>query len=365
KLKTLGIHEQIQQLFVDEDNNLWCISDKNVYYYDFTLKQLSTIGLTSQLVVCDMDCRHSKGYLLLKDGSIAYIDKENKSIQSIARLEYNFSTLTPRIYIDKKQRIWIYSTHGYEISCYSIKDNAWISFPGQEKLTKEHCNITALTDDSKGNIWIGTDNNGIIIAQFDKQTYTQLCKDYTHTYSLPCNHITTIYEDENNLMWIGTGKQGVSYTNLNKIEIKNHLSYRQEDISSLFEDEQGSLWLGFDGEGIARYDIKENIYHYYNQKNKSIPSDLIVSSFYDSQGRLWWSSFGGGVFYYQNGKFTLPTLKPTSSITEWPQYIRRIAEDGNKNLWFATYSQGLYKWEPTGNLKAFHTENSPLITNYS
>ena len=364
KLEALGINETIQQLFVDEDQNLWCVSKDSIYYYQFESNILKQIEVPDSMVICDMNCRNSLAHLLLADGSIASINMEKSTIQAITQVPYNFNTLTPHIYIDRDYRIWIYFAHGHEIFCYSSKEKEWLSFPGREKLYNEHCNITTLTDDQKGNIWIGTDNNGVIISQFSKNTYTQLSKDFNSPYSLPCNHITSIYEDENNLMWIGTGKQGVSYTNLNKINIQNHPLPSQEDISSLFEDKKGNLWFGFDGEGIAKYDYTKETYTYFKQKEKSIPSDLIVSSYMDSKDRLWWGSFGGGTFYYKDKKFNIPKISETSPIKELPNYIRKIAEDANGDIWFATYSQGLYRLDSSGNLNAYTTDNSCLLTNY-
>lgn len=361
KLRVLGINASIKQLYVDEDENLWCVSNDRIYYYQFDTKKLHEIVLPTSIAICDINCRNSQAYILLDNGRIGHVSLSSKSIQLMPNIQYNFSTLTPHIYIDRESRLWIYSKHGYEILCYSIKEKRWISFPGQKQLFQKHCNITSLTDDSEGNIWIGTDNDGIIISNFSNNTYTQLGKDYKHIYSLPCNHITTIYEDENHLMWIGTGKQGVSYTNLNKINIRNHPSSKQEDISSLFEDKQGNLWIGFDGEGIAKYDIQNETYTYYNQKNKDIPSDLIVSSYMDSEDRLWWATFGGSAFYYQQGSFHTPQLNSKQNL---PNYIRKITEDANKNIWFATYSHGLYKLDTDGNIQTFTTDNSCLLTNY-
>ena len=90
---------------------------------------------------------------------------------------------------------------------------------------------------------------------------------------------------------------------------------------------------------------------------------MIVCSFHDNKGRVWWGSFGGGAFYYQNGQFT-PLKAPENNPVELPQYIRRITQDNAGNLWFATYSQGLYCLEPSGMLKDYTMSNSTLLTNY-
>lgn len=364
KLKSMGIHQPIEQLFIDEDRNLWCSTNNTLHYFQFSENTLNELNIPIQTTISDMNCRNKKAYLLLNNGNIVHVDWENKNLETITHINHDFSNLAPHIYVDKKGHIWIYTTHGNEIGCYSIENNEWIAFPGQEVLSKEHCNITALSDDGKGNIWIGTDSRGIIISHFQEQTYTRLHKGSNMSHSLPSNHITSIYQDKNNLIWVGTGKQGVSYTNLHKINIKNHPSIKFEDISSLIEDQDGNLWIGLDGEGITKYDVNNKTNIHYRQASKSIPSDLIVCSYLDSQNRLWWGTFGGGAFYYQNGAFNTPEFYTNNSKSENPYYIRRITEDSSKNIWMATYAQGLCKWEPTGNIKSYTTENTDLLTNY-
>lgn len=363
-LHKIGIFESPRQLFIDDDKNLWCVADNTLYYYIFSDETLYKQSLPGSVNIADMACRNKRCYILMTDGNVINIDWMHKSITKLFHTEIH-TTYVPHIYLDFSSRLWVYAPHSADVKCYSLTENNWIDFAARTELSRERTMITTITDDGKGNIWIGTDGRGIFICPYDKEKgkVTRLFKDVDKLYSLPDNHVTYIYKDNRDVIWIGTGKQGVAYSGLNNLIFENHYCPQLEDVSCFYEDGEGKLWLGFDGEGIASYDKDKNTYTYYKSKNKEIPSDLIVCSFHDNKGRVWWGSFGGGAFYYQNGQFT-PLKAPENNPVELPQYIRRITQDNAGNLWFATYSQGLYCLEPSGMLKDYTMSNSTLLTNY-
>lgn len=360
----MGISQSPRQLFIDEDKNLWCVIGHTLYYYTFSNEMLHEQVLPDYADIVNMTCRNSKCYFLLTDGCVVTIDWKRKSVVKLFHAKIQSSYL-PRIYLDYSSRLWIYAPHSTEIKCYSLERNKWIDFETLAELKNGHTMITAITDDSKGNIWIGTDGRGVFVCPSDKETgkATQLFKDINSLYPLPDNHVTYIYKDIHDMIWVGTGKQGVAYSNLNNFIFENHYCPQLEDVSCFLKDGKGRFWMGFDGEGIADYDEKKDIYTYYKAKSGLIPSDLIVCSFLDNKGRIWWGSFGGGAFYYQNGQFFPLTTSEDDSV-ELPHYIRRITQDSAGNLWFATFSQGLYCMDPSGVLKAYTMNNSSLLTDY-
>lgn len=362
KLGPLGINNKIDQIFIDEDKSLWCVANSTLYCYHFDAEKLFSLTLPRDMEVVDLACRNSRAYLLLSDGTVASVNWVLNEIQHEMHVE-DLIGFQPRLYIDSRYCLWFYSTHGSRVSCYSTVERQWVDFPGKNELNTEHNNITAVTDDGKGNIWIGTDNNGIYICHLNEKMFTNLYKESKQLFTLPSNHITCFFKDNMQIMWVGTSKQGVAYSCLNEVIFENIICSRQEDVSCLLEDRMGNLWLGFDGEGIAciRQDGTQD--RYYKSKDSSLPSNLIVSSYLDSKGRIWWGSFGDGPFYFENGKFTIPAYDSHNGVAR-PNYIRRIAEDEMGNIWFATYTQGLYCLDTTNTLTAYTMANSKIVTNY-
>ena len=362
-LGKLGIQGVAKQLYIDEDHNLWCIVNHSLYHYQFKKNKLSHFSLPDSAQIMDLTCRQSNAYLLLSDGNIATINWSSNTIQHETQIKL-YSEFQSHIYIDSTYNLWLYATHGSHIECYSPKEKEWVSFAGQKELNNGHNIITTVTDDGKGNIWIGTDNKGIFICHSYNNKFTQINKEGDKLFSLPSNHITSIFKDEQDIMWIGTGKKGVAYSSLHDIIIENYRCPQQEDVSCLLEDKNGDLWLGFDGEGIAKYNKTLDKYTYFKLKENSIPSNLTVCSYLDSKERIWFGSFGGGAYFHKDGKFTSLTSITKTQHIEQPHYIRRITEDAKGNLWFATYTQGLYCLNNDGSFSSYTMNNSLLLTNY-
>ncbi|MGL4851698.1 MAG: hybrid sensor histidine kinase/response regulator transcription factor [Phocaeicola sp.] len=361
-LEKLGIPGVPKQLFIDEDKNLWCVVDNTLYNYRFGQKELLQLSLPRNAGIIDLTCRSLSAYLLLTDGHIVSIDWGVNAIRRVIQAEIH-TAFQPYIYLDAASHIWVYNSHSPDIACYSMKENNWVSFVGQDALKQSNATITTVIDDGKGRIWIGTDNRGVFICHYKERNYTWLCKEVNKFYSLPSNHITAIFKSSQDIMWIGTGKQGIAYTCLSHITFENKRCPQQEDVSCLLEDETGDLWLGFDGEGIAHYNKKSDRYTYFKSKEGGTPSDLIVCSYRDSKGRIWFGSFGGGAFYYANGTF-YRLQQISQGNLDAPSYVRRITEDRYGNLWFGTFTQGVFCLDAAGDLSVYNTGNSALLTNY-
>lgn len=360
----LGITEKPNSLYIDEDGNLWTSNKQNVYYYRYDTKQLHSFQIPAQTELLYVSCRDANAYLLLSNGNIVSADTKSNTIkkETIVNLKEGFQ---PRIYVDSQYNIWFFITHGQSMKCYSTSKKKWLPLHEQKDFINENNNITSITDDRKGNIWIGTDNNGIFIYNIENRSINQIYKEAYRPFTLPSNHITCFFKDDKDIMWIGTGKQGVTYTDLNAMTFENIYTPKQEDVSSLLEDQEGNLWLGFDGEGIAHLNTKQNKYTYYNTQNHSIPSNLIVCSFLDSNNKIWWGSFGGGVFFHQDGKFIqLKDMLSDKKNIILSQYIRKIIEDHEGNIWIGSYDHGIYCLDKYGEIQNYSLENSTLKTNY-
>ena len=109
------------------------------------------------------------------------------------------------------------------------------------------------------------------------------------------------------------------------------------------------------------YDINKDCYTNYRVENGTLPCNLIVCSYKDSKGRIWWGSFGAGALYFENNSFH--TLKSNNN-EEYPLYIRRITEDNIGNLWFATFTQGIFCLDKDGKFTNYNNTNCIISTNY-
>lgn len=360
QLAPLGINGKIEMLYVDYEQNIWCMADGNLYYYTFKDKQLRQLPLPGKRLM-HIVSRQLHSYLLFADGEIAQINWQTKTLQKILLLKLP-SSGEHRMYMDTQFRLWVYTIYAPYMQCYDTSNQKLVHFLGEEVLKTDF--VKSIIDDENGNIWIGTNSKGIYILNSRQQDkLTPINRDSEAPFSLPSNHINCFYKDNQDIMWIGTTKQGVAFTCLNNTSFEICRTPEQEDISCLQEDKNGYLWLGYDGKGLARYDSKKKNYKLFDTKNSTIPSDLIIGSYLDSKGRIWFGSYGGSIFYEEDGNFH-PIKFPADKDSENPiKYARHIIEDQYENLWIGTFMHGLYRMDKKGEFTSYTSQNSSLYTN--
>lgn len=354
RLRPLGINDKIEMIHVDYEQNLWCMAGNKLYYYDFQDKKLQELSFPDKELL-HIVSRQSYSCLLFSNGEIAEVDWETKTVRKIVQLELPRSG-EHRIYMDTRLRLWIYTIYTSNLQCYDIQNRKMFEFSGKETIQSDI--VKAIIDDGNGNIWIGTNSKGIYILNEQTDNLMHIHRDSGTPFSLSSNHINSFYKDNQDILWVGTTKQGVAFTDLNNTAFEICKTPEQEDISCFQEDRNGNLWLGFDGKGLACYDSKQKNYKLFNTHNSNIPSNLIIGSYLDSKGKMWFGSYGGGIFYEQNGTFF-----PFEQILEPIEYVRHIADDKYGNLWVGTFMHGQYCIDNGGKITSYTKENSCLYTN--
>ena len=358
RLATLGITEPITWLCTDDHLNLWALSRHRIFFYDFSGKKLSVIDNLSETSIIRVTSYGGEAYALAENGDFFRVDMRS------CKLMYENSIYMPdtfwrMIYLDTQGRLWFYIKHYPDncLHCYSVREKKWSASTVLEPLSKMI--LTSLTDDGKGSIWIGTENDGVYIysTNVGGEDFRRLdCREGTGR--LPSNHISSLYKDSRNTMWIGTSKRGAVYMDLTDPLFSVKRFSGKEDVSCIVDDREGNLWVGFDGSGLLRIDSNghETL---FNQKNGSLPTDIVTCSLVDRSGRLWIGTFGHGVFYKEGQRF----VPFSCGDVKQQLFITCMTEDSDGNLWFGSIYQGLSCYQRDGGERLFTTDNSILKTN--
>jgi PAS domain S-box-containing protein len=179
--------------------------------------------------------------------------------------------------------------------------------------------------------------------------------------------IYCIFQDSRGFLWLGTDNgvnryDGCSFkTYRNQMENPGSLS--QNTVRAIIEDRSGALWIGTFG-GLNRFDPKKETFTHY-QKDPGNPNSLghnfILSLLADRWGNLWIGTYGGGLdrFSPRTGTFTHYRTVPGDSSSLSDNNVRRIYEDRWGNLWIGTYNGGLNKFLPqTGTFTRYQADPS-------
>ncbi|QZT36663.1 response regulator [Halosquirtibacter xylanolyticus] len=213
--------------------------------------------------------------------------------------------------------------------------------------------------DHKGELWIGTERNGLLQFNPRNETFTQHMHKSNDPNSIGSNHVRTMFEDHSGVLWIGTVRGGLNNTNIERQPFM-HFYHRNNDPSSLSsnlidglcEDHNGNLWVGTFDKGINVIDFKENDYTIYHP---TLPQGVtrILSVTQDRHGRIYCGSNKPGLLSFkwdniQKKISDLQHIEITDSLKRTYSNISKIYIDSSGIFWMGVHNTklGLVRYNP-------------------
>jgi len=236
--------------------------------------------------------------------------------------------------------------------------------------TVEPLEIMALHMTHENRLCIGTYGKGVIILNTITGKTEQITTGNTpgHPYS---NDIYCMTEDSRGNIWAGTNGAGIHVIRNNKIIVtyspnpsgpNERLLPINGYIRAFAEDADKNIWIGTHGGGVAVYQPGSDTWTIFNQDNSRLPSNKIQSLLSDSRGMMWVGTDGGGLsmFNKQKKQFTRFTEKDGLQNTT----IYQIVEDRHGQLWLST-NTGISSMDPTSHkFRNFTSYNGVQNSNF-
>ncbi len=278
------------------------------------------------------------------------------------------------IYEDSRGELWIGTDGGLNLGIKNSKGEIF-SFKKYLHVPNDissisHNEIYAISEDNAGNLWIGTNGGGLNLLDKDRKSFTCYTHDPLDIRSLSYNEIRSLFKDRSGTMWIGTYGSGIDKVTRGAGEIilykyrpneRNSLSH--PIVWSIYEDRDGNLWIGTHGGGLNKLDRKNNKYtHYQHQPNNqnSLSNDIVRVVYEDSDGIFWIGTHGGGIckFNPRTNIFTTYQHETNNPNSLAFNEIRCIYEDSEGGLWIGTYGQGVDRFDKETEIFT-HYKNDP------
>ncbi len=241
---------------------------------------------------------------------------------------------------DQYGNFWV-GTEDAALNKFNPRTGSFIHFyPSVNATSISHSNIHALLTD--GNyLWVGTYEHGLNKLDIPSGKVIKRYAADTGTNSLKSNFVVTAYKTRKGEILIGTWAGLFRYnpTGDDFTQIKYVPSTAR--VYSITEDHTGKIWICTKGNGVYWYDAGSNTkgnYTYDPHNDKSLSGMIVNNVYEDSYFNLWFATEDGGLskFNTKTGNF-----KRYNTKTGFPaNFIFKILEDNNKNLWVST-SRGL------------------------
>lgn len=265
--------------------------------------------------------------------------------------------------IDKKQRIWIGTTDkDVGILIYDLKKRKFVQddLLNEEVLTGTKASFFEILSDSKGNIWLGTEPDGLFRIDPIRNQLDTLNYSIFDSNSLSSNSIGDLYEDENRNLWIMC-----DYGNINVVVhqdadqiVQTHsaaLYNNPARVHSLFKSQDGSLWFGTEGKGILHLDPntgKEEAYLVEDDYSSgfSVQSILEVDT-----NTVWIATIGDGLWAFDKIEKKAVRVPLVDREGERALIVHKLYRDQRDRVWVLT-EMGFFVYSKGGGSLAQFTE---------
>ena len=379
-----------QYFHEDPDGNLWVISTDE--QFGFRLLRLEEEGLVSEtngpsgfnegnsVPVNWQSSPDGVLYLSTLNGLYELHQKEIR-YSPINELEIFQDHILFTAHIESDGTVWlIVTTPSNQTMVYTYKEGMarHVSLP----LTAWWQGLTNIFRDSHGRTWFGNFSQGIAMQDAGKGQITY----YNQNNGLPSDFILNYLEDHEGNIWMGSQGNGIiQYSRNNFIAYDFENIIKGNVVRAIYQDSKGNYWFGVAGTGIVKFngtefksyskdqypgignvreftEIDNNTillatlaglfhfngkYFYRVDEQYGFSTQLAFSGIIRDENVFWFSTFGNGIFRITGGQVENFTINNTGMQSN---QVHSMFKDADGNMLFSTNS-GLTKY----NGKEFRT----------
>ncbi|CDF79797.1 histidine kinase [Formosa agariphila KMM 3901] len=356
--------DYITSLYKDSSNRLWVGNSKGIDMADLNVP---------------LDSITFKHYNLYQNSALPIKSTNNVNV----------------FYEDSKHQVWIGGVNGLSKLSRDTQGDIYFQ-PVNQLINLPNINVKTITEDSFGNlilgtangiyrylpnnetnpiqfiyegvyntvaisdnhIWAGTDNGLIEFTNLSETETPKLVSIYKYdqknpNYSLSRNTVKSVFIDHTGIVWVGSNGGGINKFDPHRkqfLHIKKNLdpnSLSNDKIRSIFEDSSQNLWIGTEGSGlnlVYKEDVNNgfNKFEHFSKINKVFAIEEIQLK--DSRKLFVGGENTPGLFEIDLSEKTIYTEDDLKPITGVSNSVFSILQDQDKNIWIGTYNGGINRW---------------------
>ncbi|MEO7489621.1 MAG: two-component regulator propeller domain-containing protein [Ferruginibacter sp.] len=225
----------------------------------------------------------------------------------------------------------------------------------KEKFSFDNDQVTFITEDITGSIWIGSMWSGI--NRYD--TLTKKITHYEGSNGFPDSSAWNAFISRDGVLWLSTQSNNLFRVG-NFPKTINSIN-AEGGGHGILEDAEGGLWIGTNGNGLLQYDRQKYLVQHFNvdrSEQNSLFDSSIICLFQNNRDTIWLGTGDGvGIFNTVTKKFSKFPLG-FSFKDRNGSAIFSIFQDKKGFKWFAT-GEGIVRYNAAdGSFKGYqHNED--------
>ena len=251
--------------------------------------------------------------------------------------------------------------------CYDLDRNLWVG-TGTGLYMMEHQSgkwrlythkeynqllsdrITKIFCDSRGILWIGTEM-GLVRHDHLSDSFKPISTNLGHDVN-----ITTISEDREGNIWIGTWYDGIALLDIKKSHMSFcRLNMTPERVRAIFHKSPVEMFICSDS-GLFLYDKRSGDISPFKFE-EWMPDKSYYSFYEDREGGYWIGTYFNGVCYISPKSRNMWTFSPGTNCA-----VSQFCELPDKSILIATENYGLISFDPVEN-KVYPAPYQPACDN--
>ena len=263
----------------------------------------------------------------------------------------HFDTFYKIVHDPVTKTLWACTREGV---CYLEEDIPNAEWKGYSSIGNNPLNFNNdIATDGQGNIWLCTQNNGILQVNTQPSIFKLWNLDKSHT-QLTINYIYSILTTDGENFWLGLNPYGIALHNrktgktLFNHEIPGLANIQQRalttSISDIAKRSNGEIWFANNSYGvIVKPAAEKPAFLLTHETHPSIIQDNFVNTLFESDDKIMWIGQRNGLsIVYPNNQGTAITMKEgKKDLTSCD--IRHISQDKEENIWLATDNEGIIR----------------------
>ena len=338
----------VDTIYQDSQGYMWFGTGTGLSRYDGNrIKSFSkhTHQLTDDYISDIVEDNQNRLWIGTRNGGVNIYDPTKNSFQSLESLVADTSSLFSnriRALTITNEQLWIGTQKGLNRLNLNNYELEQVSLPFNDKNVSTVVKVLAFTQDSKNNLWIGT-NKGLLFFDNKKQKIS-IVKLGSGKQPVIKEMLLTAADN----LWIAS-QSGLYHLDISTAEVVHHANLLPDPVvTTLTGDQQGNLWAGTLRNGLFKIDQSLNVSSYQFDRSdfQSIRSNNILDVYQDRNGNLWIGSFGGGVNWFNPRSLQFGLLQASSksvSCMNSPVVLSSFV-DSDKSLWIGTM-EGLVHYD--------------------